>query len=172
MADRYIDIEIEGEEKIFLALERQENRQREEIRNIIDDLSDFATIFLIGAVPQYNNYIMNHIGRDHVTWMPGGAGGGGEWKSIVGVKKGSSNHPLYVEQGTGIYGGRGNLIYAAGVTRLTGKRQKVMVFEKRGEPARFRYWIYGQRGKRYFYLTWQALQAAARVRVLSGSIND
>ena len=168
MADKFIDIKVEGEEKVIYALERQQERQSQELRDMIDDLSDFATIFLIGSVPQHSNYIMNHIARNTSQWMPGGYGGGGEWKGIVGIKRGASRHPLYVEQGTGIYAGRG-LIFASGVTHLTGKRQQVMRFVKKGEGGGkgiFRYWIYGQRGQRYFYLTWQAVQAAARVRAL------
>ena len=72
----------------------------------------WPAITLIASVPQYNNYIMNQIDRDGPTWMPGGAGGGGEWKAIVGIKEGGSQHPLYVEFGTGIYAG-GGLIYPA-----------------------------------------------------------
>jgi hypothetical protein len=118
-------------------------------------------------VPQYNGYTMRHIDRDGPTWMPGGAGGGGEWHGIVGIKEGTSRHPIYAEFGTGIYAGKG-LIWPAGIRRLSGKYQPVMRFEKRGEGGGkgiYRYWIKGQRGQHYFYQTWRVLQAHMAARI-------
>jgi hypothetical protein len=166
MADKYIDIELEGEEKIHLALVQQEHRQQGVLREMIKELGDVAALTLIASVPQYNNYIMNQIGRDGPTWMPGGAGGGGEWKSIVGVKEGRSQHPIYVEFGTGIYAG-GSLIFP--------RVKKALAFKKRGEEqGRFivRYWVSGQRGQHYFYRTWEIVNAVARARVLARNLYD
>ena len=171
---KYIDIEIEGEEKIILAMERMEQRQQRNLREMIDELANTASLTLIALTPQYNNYIMNQIHRDGPTWMPGGAGGGGEWKAIVGVKEGASKHPLYVEFGTGVYAGKG-LIFAKGVTGLTGKRQKVMAFKKRGEGGGkwiVRYWTRGQRGQHYFSRTWIVTNAVAASRTLVRNLYD
>ena len=165
MADKYIEIKIEDEKDIILGLERMEARQQRKLREIMVELSNVASLSLISLVPQYSNYIMNQINREGPTWMPGGAGGGGEWKGIVGVREGASRHPLYVEFGTGIYAGRGLIWARRGGLILTGRRQSVMTFQKQGEPRKFRYWIRGQRGQHYFYTTWQALNAYARVRM-------
>ena len=175
MADRFIEIEIENEEKIILALERMQERQQRNLREMVNELANTASLTLIALTPQYNNYIMNKIDRDGPVWMPGGAGGGGEWKAIVGVKEGESKHPLYVEFGTGIYGGKGRLIFASGVHGLTGARQGVMAFKKRGEGGGkwiVRYWVRGQRGQRYFSRTWQVTNAVARSRILARNLYD
>jgi hypothetical protein len=165
MADKFIEIDVQGEDKIQAALHAQEARQSQGLRELVDDLADVASVSLIMNVPRYNDYIMNHIAREGPVWMPGGAGGGGEWKAIVGIKEGDSRHPLYVEFGTGIYAGRGLIWATAGPGFLTGKYAPVMTFEKRGEPRRFRYWMKGQKGQHYFYLTWRVLNAIAMARV-------
>ena len=171
MADKFIEIDIENEGHIIRALERVEERNERKARELIDELSKFTEDMLTIMVPTYNLYLMRHIGRDGPTWFPGGSGGGGEWKSIVGIKEGESRHPLYVEFGTGIYAGRG-LIWADGVKGLTGKYQKVMTFEKRGEGRKFRYWISGQKPQRYMYLTWGILNALARERIAERRVFD
>lgn len=167
MADKFIEISVEGEDKTILALERMQRENERLARDLIEDLSEAGAVWLISFVPQYNGYILRHIDRAGPTWMPGGPGGGGEWKAIVGIKEGSSRHPLYAEFGTGLYAGRG-LIFASGVKGLTGRNQSVMRFEKRGEgggKGLYRYWIKGQRGQHYFNLTWRVLQAHAATRV-------
>lgn len=164
MADRFIEIKVEDETDIILGLERLQEKQQRKLREMLVELSNVASLSLISNVPQYNSYIMNHISREGPRWMPGGAGGGGEWKSIVGIKEGTSRHPLYVEFGTGLYAGKG-LIFAKGVRRLTGKRQPVMVLEKEG-TVNFRYWTGGQRGQHYFHDTWEMVRDYARARML------
>lgn len=160
MADKFIDIEIENEEHVLRGIERTEERVERMAHKLVDDLSKLTESTLLFMVPRHNLYLFRHVDRSGPTWMPGGAGGGGEWKAIVGIKEGESRHPLYVEFGTGIYGGRG-LIFARGVNRLTGHYQKVMVLEKEG-TVNFRYWTRGQKPQRYMYLTWGILNALSR----------
>ena len=74
----------------FLALRVMKERQQRKLREMMMELSNVASLTLISLVPQYHNYLMNHIDREGPTWMPGGAGGGGEWKVIVGIKEGTS----------------------------------------------------------------------------------
>src|SRR4051812_42254508 len=167
MADKYIDIDIEGEEKIIAGLERMEHRIHGEAREIVAELANITSLALISTVKQHNGYLIEHIDSDGPTWFPGGPGGGGEWKSIVGIKAGASKHPIYVEFGTGIYAGRG-LIWASGVKGLTGKYQAVQSFRKRGEGGGkpiVRYWTRGQRGQHYFYNTWRLLNVVAAARI-------
>lgn len=164
---KFIEIDIEGEDKIQLALKAQGARQEAGLRELVDELSAAAEMTLVGLAPRSSNYILEHIGREGPVWMPGGAGGGGEWKAIVGIKEGTSKHPLYVDQGTGIYAGQGLIWATQGPGYLTGKYAPVMTFQKEGEPRRFRYWTRGQRGQRYFYMTWRVLNALAHARILA-----
>ena len=160
MADRFFDIEIEGEEKLFLALKRVEEKNQRMARDLVEDMTQVGAFWLIAFVPQYSSYIMNHIDRSGPTWFPGGPGGGGEWRGIVGIKAGASKHPLYVEFGTGVYAGKGK-IYPR-------KPGGVLAFRKQGEEegkAIFRKWIWGQPGQHYFYQTWRVLQAHMAARL-------
>jgi hypothetical protein len=165
MADKFIEIDIEGEDKIQASLKVQEARYTAQLHELLDELADVASVALIMNVPRHNDYILNHIAREGPAWMPGGAGGGGEHKAIVGIKEGTSRHPIYVEFGTGIYAGRGLIWSTQGPGALTGRYGPVMTFEKHGEPRRFRYWIQGQKGQHYFYLTWRVLNAIAAARI-------
>ena len=159
--DGYIQIKIENEERVIQSLRSIEARLRTNLRNLVDDIADNASVALVGQVPQGKNYILNHINRAGPVWMPGGAGGGGEWKAIVGISKGTSEHPLYVEYGTGIYAGRGQI--------FPSKPWGVIAFRKKGEEqgrAIFRQWIWGQPGQYYFYNTWRWLNIYAAERIL------
>ena len=158
---KFIEIEVHNEDRIRHQIEQMEERNAKWARELIEDLAKVGHSTLTLMVPTKSLYLFRHIDRDGPMWMPGGPGGGGEWKAIVGVKEGSSRHPLYVEFGTGIYGDRGSLIWATGVKGLTGRYQKVMTFEKRGEGRKFRYWIRGQRPQRYMYYTWGVVNAFA-----------
>lgn len=174
MADKFIEIEIEGEDKILLALRRAEERQHGVAREFVNDMSRFTTAELAARVPLYSGYTFRHIGREPATWVPGGAGGGGEWVGVAGIKRGNSQHPLYAESGTGVYAGRRIIrarydraratVIATGLSRLSRRRGGVLTFQKLGEPRKFRYWVSGQEGQRYFYGTWRALDIYAGSR--------
>jgi hypothetical protein len=156
---QYIDFEVKGEEKIILALERQEVQQQANLRELVDDLATFSAFWLISHVPVYDSYLMRHIDRDGPQWFPGGAGGGGEWKAVVGIKDGRSRHPEYVEFGTGIYAGKG---------RVYPVTKSALAFRKRGEGGGkqiVRAWTRGQRPQQYFYITWRSLNAYAAAKV-------
>ena len=167
MARKFIDIEVENEEAAIRGLQRAQEREERIAREMIEEAMVMGESLLRSFVPFRNGYIMRHIDRSGPTWMPGGLGGGGEWKGIVGIKQGSSRHPIYVEFGTGIYAGKG-LIWPAGIRGLSGHYQNVMRFEKRGEgegKGIFRYWTKGQRGQHYFYFTWRVLQAGMAAKL-------
>jgi hypothetical protein len=177
MADKFIEIEVQGEEKILLALNRAEESFHGVARDHVTDMSQFVTAWLAATVPTYDRYIMRHISREPATWLPGGAGGGGEWVAVAGIKAGTSRHPLYAEFGTGIYAGRGLIrarydraratVIETGLSRLSRRRGGVLTFQKHGEPRRFRYWVRGQKGQHYFYETWRTLNVYANARVMT-----
>lgn len=153
---KHIEIEVHGEELIMERLSAHEESAHEFGRETVRDLSRFATTWLISTVPRRTTYLWWHIDRTPTVWVPGGAGGGGTWEAIAGIKAGESKHPIYVEFGTGIYAGRG-LIFAHTYFPMT--------FQKRGEPRRFRMWTKGQPGQHYFYETWRSLNIYAVPRI-------
>ena len=180
MGDQFIEIDIEGEAKIQAAFLRAEQHFHDSAREHVSDLSQFTTAWLAATVPTYDKYIFRHISREVPMWRPGGAGGGGEWESVAGIKEGTSQHPLYVEFGTGIYGRRGKpygarwdrapaSVIATGRRRLTKRRGGVMTFQKHGEPRKFVRWVRGQPGQHYFYETWRVLTIYSRTRVFTSS---
>ena len=160
MADRFFEMEVENEDRIMHSLVQIEENNQRRARELIDELSKFTENMLTIMVPTYNLYLFRHIDRSGPMWMPGGAGGAGEWKAIVGIKDGPSRHPEYVEFGTGIYGSKGGLIFP--------HTRKGLAFQKRGEGGGkpiVRSWVRGQKPQRYMYLTWGVLQALARERM-------
>jgi hypothetical protein len=164
MADKFIEIDIEGEDKIQAALRMQGARQEANLKDLVDDLADAASIALITQAPRHNDYILNHIAREGAVWMPGGAGGGGEYKAIVGIKEGTSRHPLYVEFGTGIYAGRGYIFpHSSQVMRIDKPDDQ---FPNRRGTGVYRWYVRGQRPQRYFYMTWRILNAIAAARII------
>src|SRR4051794_6550818 len=182
MAD-FIDIKVEGEDKILAALDYAEQRLHSRTRDHVNDLSRFVTAHLAATVPVYDSYILRHIDREPSRWVPGGAGGGGAWEGMAGIRRGTSLHPLYTEFGTGIYAGRGRKrlirarydraqasVIATGNRRLSRRAGGVLTFQKHGEPRRFRYWVSGQKGQHYFYFTWLDLNIYAAARILTGEM--
>jgi hypothetical protein len=165
---KYVTIKLEGEEKISAALRSHEERGSAQLRELVDDLADVAGIALIAHVPRgSSDYILEHVDRDGPLWMPGGAGGSGEWKAIVGIKKGHSRHPIYVEEGTGIYAGRSE--WGGRPMPMT----KAFPESDPGGPAsktKFRQYVKGQRPQKYFYMTWRTLNAVVAARIAARKI--
>jgi hypothetical protein len=162
MADKFIEIDIKNEHEVIHHLEQVEERNQHRARELIDELSKFTENMLTIMVPTYSLYLFRHIDRSGPMWMPGGPGGGGEWKAIVGIKDGPSRHPEYVEFGTGIYGSKGGLIFP--------NTREGLAFRKRGESDLtgkpiVRRWVRGQKPQRYMYLTWGVLNALAHEKI-------
>lgn len=171
--DRFIWMEFEDEHSIMLKLDTFVERKKRELKDMLDDLGDYAVLRLLATVPVYNAYIFRHIDRTEVRWHPGGAGGGGEYEVVAGIKRGDSQHPLYAEFGTGIYVGRGMIRPLHGdfvILSRAGGKGNVLTFQKHGEPRKFRPFVRGQKGQRYFYRTWRDVQVYASARVLSERI--
>lgn len=169
MADKFIDIEVSrtDEEQILRVLNRVEDNAHSQSREFVNDMSRFAQRWLVTTVPVHDEYLLRHVQREPPTWLPGGAGGGGEWESIVGIKGGRSFHPWYVEFGTGIYAGRG-MIYPR-ITRALRLEKQSPELDSKGRVTRykFRRWVRGQEGQHYFYETWRALTIYAIPRLPS-----
>jgi hypothetical protein len=163
MADKYIWFEVEGEDEAILHLEIANELLRKRSKDFLEELSKDGMAFLYANVPDYTSYTQRHVDRSDVHWKPGGAGGGGEYESVVGVKRGTSDHPLYANRGTGVYGPFIKAPYHA--SNVTGKMW--FYSEKYGRVIGVRE-VRGQRAQHFLYTTFRELQVWAEARLLSG----
>jgi hypothetical protein len=167
MADRFIEIEVHGEDKILAAMHAYEERTGNEIRGFINDLSQAATRILATTVPVGGSeYLLRHISREPATWFPGGAGGGGEWETVAGIKTGTSMHPWYVEFGTGIHYGTGPIYPTRGSALMIEKPFPELDRYGNVTRVKFRRWSRGQKGQHYFYKTWLDVLGIAETRLI------
>lgn len=160
MTDRYISAEVENANEVILWLDFQERRFKGLTRRLIDGTATYGLHWLRLYVPRGDKtdggYTLRHTDRTQPRFIPGGPGGGGVWEAIVGIRRGTSKHPLYANHGTGIYAGRGLIRSRTG---------KPMVFEKRGEGLRFAYNTTGQQAQHFLYHTFTEMKVYAEARV-------
>jgi hypothetical protein len=162
MADeRWIWIEVENEDQAILTLDAHHFAAQRRAKDLLEALTGDGARLLEENVPTYTSYTLRHVDRTSVEWHPGGAGGGGEYESTVGIKRGTSYHPVYVNQGTGVYGPYIQQPYAAGnpsgrMWFYSVKYGRVIGVES----------VKGQRAQHFLYITFQELQAVAAARVL------
>src|SRR5687767_798907 len=104
MSEKQIWIEFEDEHKILRGLILQEKRWRNQAKHLVEDIGTFGLRTLKSRAPNFTSYTVHHADKSSAKFKPGGLGGGGEYEVIVGIKSGTSSHPLYAEQGTGLYG--------------------------------------------------------------------
>lgn len=96
---KYVDIEVDYGIKRALG-PVQAARRRAILKEVLGDWANHATTAQrIYAPIGETGYLHRHIGQTS-GYSPGGSGGGGEYKVIAGVKRGVSDHPLYVHFGT------------------------------------------------------------------------
>jgi hypothetical protein len=156
MAEEFITVEVEGEDKINFLLERAEQRLHSRIRGVLEGMGSHAVYWLRIYMHVQSGYTLRHTDHTSARWRPGGAGGAGEWEVVSGVKRGTSRHPLYANQGTGLYVGRG---------LIRPSRSKVLTFQKRGEPRRFKRYVRGQEANPFLYLAFQQVRLYANARI-------
>lgn len=145
MADNeFITVEVNGAGEILAALAWLETRH-ERMKNMLLGMGSYGNYVMRLYTHVSSGYTLRHIGHSGVRWRPGGAGGGGSWEVVSGVKSGSSRHPLYHAQGTGIYAGKGLIRPQTG---------KWLTFQKKGEPRRFRPWVRGQEPNNFLYIAY------------------
>lgn len=159
MADRWIEYKIENEKEILAGFDKEQAKARRHLHDLLDDISKAGVRLLRYHVPTYSRYLIRHVDRSPETWSPGGIGGGGSWDRIVGIKAGSSRHPLYVEFGTGIYGLVGWYI-------LPLKAQFMVFYGSKAKRILRKRAIRGQQPQRYFYTTWLELNVYAHARII------
>lgn len=164
MANKFIEYIIEDPEKIILGLDQEEKRKRKLARDMVDDLASFGMKTLRINVPTFSSYLLRHLDKTLPTFKAGGAGGGGEYEVIIGVKAGTSRHPLYVEGGTGIYGPIGWYLTPVSSSALS------WFSTVYGRPISKKF-TKGQRPQRYFYNTWKELQIYSKSHEFISQLN-
>lgn len=163
MADNdFISIEVD-EDHILQKFDFFFEYHREYVHGLLGNVANFGVFRLHAGVPQFSTYLLRHVDRSAIKWMPGGPGGAGEWGVIVGIKAGSSKHPLYAEFGTGLYAtpSRGY---------ITGNNKEYMSFPGGiyGKWIRTKQ-VKGQKPQRYFYSAWQDVKVYALARLVAGN---
>jgi hypothetical protein len=163
MANEWISIQFENEDEILARLDEKIDSERRRIRSLLDEISKAGMNIIRANTPIYSSYTLRHVDRTAVTWSPGGEGGGGSYQQTVGIKSGTSRHPLYAEFGTGLYGAVGWYIVPLRAQYMTfyGSRARRILHKKS---------VKGQKPQHYFYQSWHELLVYAQARVL-GSIH-
>src|SRR3954470_7418629 len=162
MAERFIEIKIEDESDILAKLTALEGRTNRQLRNLLDNLSELGRAIVAHNVPVHSRLMQQHVDRTGATWRPGGAGGGGYYEAVYGVKRivGNPPYPLYVEFGTGLYGVHRHWIYP--------RRSPTMSFYSRRYNRRLSVKrTRGQTAQRFFYISWREFQVYAAARLLT-----
>src|SRR4051794_17863770 len=99
MADeRHIWIEVENEDEVMIGLDVYHGVMQARAKGLLAELAQDGVTFLEKNAPNYTSYTIRHIDKEPVT------GDHGEYETTVGVKRGTSYHPVYANQGTGIFG--------------------------------------------------------------------
>jgi hypothetical protein len=161
MADEWFWIEFENEDETILKIDAYHIAARRRAKDLLEALAGDGAKLLEENVPTYTSYTLRHVDRSSVEWHPGGLGGGGEYEATVGIKRGTSYHPVYANQGTGIYGPYISQPYEAG--NPTGR---MWFYSQRYGRVIGVESVKGQRAQRFLYITFRELQAFASARVL------
>lgn len=177
---KYIDLTLDGDEGAEIFLRTIESRLKLRMQGAIAGAANYGLYWLRIYVPVSTGYTLRHTDATGAHWRPGGSGGGGEWEATVGVKAGSSRHPIYAASGTGVYAGRGIItpradraiasVISTGRLRgqFGGSARPALRLSAPGRPTGYRYWIAGQKGQNFLYATYQQvrLYMGARVHTL------
>jgi hypothetical protein len=154
----FIEFEVD-EDEVMRGLDIQEQLGKRFLRDFIDDLADKGVELLERHAPEYTTYTKRHIDRESVRWLPGGAGGGGAYEVVLGVKAGTSYHPVYANVGTGLYGQYGDWVQSP-----TGRL--MYFYSQLYGHVISKYVVAGQRPQQFLYHTWRDLEMFAVARML------
>lgn len=165
MADeRWIWFEVENEDELMFNLSVYHGVVVGRAKHLLEELAKDGVSFLMKNVPDYTSYTLRHIDRTDVGWKPGGAGGGGEYQVTVGIKAGTSYHPVYANRGTGIFGPYIKQPYTA--KNPTGKMWFYSHIYGRVIGVRS---VKGQRAQHFLYTTFREVQVFAQARMAMGA---
>lgn len=158
MADEQIWIEIEDEDNVILGIDIQHAIMQVRAKHLLEELAKDGVTFLEKNVPNYTSYTLRHVDRTSVDMSVGASGI--EYEATVGIKAGTSYHPVYANQGTGIFGPHIKQPYVA--HNPSGR----MWFYSHiyGHVIGVRE-VKGQRAQHFLYTTFRELQVFAQARI-------
>jgi hypothetical protein len=162
--ERWLSIEVENEDEVIHDLNIYHELARHRMKGLLDELAHDGVRILEKNVPNYTSYTLRHVDRTGVEWQSGGAGGGGEYEATVGIKAGTSYHPVYANQGTGEFGPYLKSPYLA--HNPSGRMW--FYSEKYGRVIGVES-VRGQKAQNYLYTTFRELQVFAHARMTLGS---
>jgi hypothetical protein len=115
MSDQqFIIIEAQGTERIIHKIEMREMILLNEAKKLAEKGGEVAESTMRLYAGYKTGYISRHLRHTKPQWRPGGPGGG-VWEVTAGVTRGRSDHPFFVNFGTGLYVGRGWITGIKGV---------------------------------------------------------
>lgn len=163
MDEQHIWIEIEGDEEAIVGMQVYEAYIQVRAKNLLDELAKDGVTLLAKNVPNSppysSGYTLEHIDREPAH---GDYGAGGEFSATVGIKAGSSYHPVYANRGTGVFGPFIKQPYTA-------RNGQLMWFYASRIGARIgRQSVKGQRAQHFLYTTFRELQVFAQARIITG----
>jgi hypothetical protein len=158
MADEHIWVEIEDEDNVILGIDIQHAIMQVRAKHLLEELAKDGVTFLEKNVPNYTSYTLRHVDRTSVDESLGASGL--EYEATVGIKAGTSYHPVYANQGTGIFGPYIKQPYVA--HNPSGKMWFYSHIYGRVIGLRS---VKGQRAQHFLYTTFRELQVFAAARI-------
>src|SRR3954463_7392389 len=157
--DQHIWIEIEDEDNVILGIDIQHAIMQVRAKHLLEELAQDGVSFLAKNVPNYKGYTLEHADRSGIDKT------GTEMSTTVGIKAGTSYHPVYANRGTGVYGPFIKQPYTA----LPGNASGRMWFfsTKYGRVIGVES-VKGQRAQHFLYTTFRELQVFALARLNLG----
>lgn len=164
---KWIEVEVD-EDEVMHGFTIQERLYDLWIRDFLDSLADKGVEVLQMHAPAEGKpghpysegYTQRHIDRSGVHKVLGEDGIVG-YEAVIGVKAGTSMHPLYADQGTGVYS------YTGDVIRSRSGRLMYFYGTRLGTIIST-YEVRGQRPQRFLYETWRDLGIYADLRLAFG----
>jgi hypothetical protein len=184
MADDFtLSITLEGQAPLLMAFDRIDTWTHREGKTLLEALASNAEAWIRIYAPRgETGDLVRHVSRSGVYWHPGGAGGGGNWEIVAGVKPvplkyggfRDSIYPLYAEKGTASEGRgyiypRDDRMPASTIATKRSRKQTggVMTFQKQGEERKFRFRVRGQKPQRFVFAAYHQLSVYTRTRMMS-----
>lgn len=154
--DRYIWFEVD-EDAVMRGLNYQEELAQRRLKQFLDRLARKGEELLESRAPRHTGYTKRHV--DHT---PARFDGRDEYMAIVGVKDGTSYHPVYANVGTGLYGKYNDYVQSP-------KGNLMYFYASRLGHVISMYLVKGQKPQQYLYESWRDLAIYAEARMMMDS---
>src|SRR4051794_18237960 len=104
MADEHFWIEVEGENEAIFGIDVYHAYTQVRSKHLLEELAKDGVTLLAKNIdtsgPYSSGYTLRHIDHTDVNWDAGPE----EYSGTVGIRAGTSYHPVYANRGTGEFG--------------------------------------------------------------------